>query len=46
MKKRKDITKTRRESTLLELEEFYKFLNEDYFVQELLDDERPEHWYD
>lgn len=46
MRKRKDSLKTIRENTLLELEEFYKFLKEDYFVQELLDDERPEHWYD
>ncbi|MFT7005358.1 MAG: site-specific recombinase XerD [Sulfurimonas sp.] len=46
MKQRKDVVKNIRENTLVELEEFYKFLKEDYFVQELLDDERPEHWYD
>lgn len=46
MKQRKDSLKTVRENTLLELEDFYKFLNEEYFTQELLDDECPEHWFD
>ncbi|WP_404317027.1 hypothetical protein [Malaciobacter canalis] len=32
--------------TINQLNDFCKFLNETYFVQELLDDEKPEHWFD
>jgi len=46
MKERKNSLKTIRENTLLELEEFYKFLKEDYFVQELAKDEGISHWFD
>lgn len=46
MKKRKDEIKSIRENSLLELEDFYKFLREDYFTQELLQDETFEHWFD
>jgi len=33
-------------NTYLELEEYYKSLNEEYFKHELLDDEGFEHWFD
>jgi len=46
MKKRKDAVKTVRENTLVELEEFYKFLKEDYFVQELAEDEGFKSWFE
>ena len=46
MKERKNKIKSIRENSLLELEGFYKFLKEDYFTQELLEDETPMHWFD
>lgn len=46
MKDRKDNLKSIRENTLYELETFYKVLREDYFTQELLEDENYEHWFD
>lgn len=46
MKNRKDNLKSIRENTLYELETFYKVLREDYFTQELLEDESYEHWFD
>ena len=46
MKQRKDSLTTVRENTLLELEDFYKFLKKDYFVQELLEDEDVTSWFD
>lgn len=45
-KKRKDKFKDIRENTLLQLEEYYKFIKKDYFTQELLEDESYEHWFD
>lgn len=46
MKERKNKIKSIRENSLIELEDFYKFLREDYFSQELLEDETFEHWFD
>jgi type III secretory pathway component EscR len=46
MKNRRDTLKTIRGNTLYELESFYKVLREDYFTQELLEDESYEHWFD
>ncbi|WP_310441416.1 hypothetical protein [Sulfurimonas sp.] len=45
MKQRKNQLKKVRENTLLELENFYKLLREDYFSQELLRDEHSEYWF-
>ncbi|QKF77521.1 hypothetical protein [Arcobacter defluvii] len=38
--------KSIREVTFLQLQEYCKFLNNGYFIQELLEDETPEHWFD
>lgn len=46
MKERKNKIKIVRRHSLIELESFYKFMNEDFFTQELLDDETFEHWFD
>ena len=46
MKERKDKIKNVRENSILEIEDFYKFLRKDYFTQELLEDETFEHWFD
>ena len=46
MKERKDKIKTVRMNSLSELENFYKFMREDFFTQELLEDETFEHWFD
>lgn len=46
MKQRKNEYKSIRTNTFLELEGFYKILKNDYFTQELLEDETPEHWFD
>jgi|GEM_PF-5508428 len=43
---RKDRLIRVRKNSILQIEECYKLLKEDYFVQELLDDEGPEHWFD
>ncbi|WP_108064357.1 hypothetical protein [Poseidonibacter lekithochrous] len=32
--------------TIKKIESYYKILKNDYFVQELLDDESPKHWFD
>lgn len=46
MKQRKNNLTSIKENTLLELKDFYKMLKNDYFSQDLLDDERPKHWFD
>lgn len=46
MKERKNKIKIVRMNSLIELESFYKFMNEDFFTHELLDDETFEHWFD
>lgn len=46
MKERKNKIRIVRMNSLLELEGFYKFLREDFFTQELLEDETFEHWFD
>lgn len=32
--------------TIKKIESYYKILKNDYFIQELLDDENPNHWFD
>ncbi len=36
----------RHPDTITQMENYYKILKNDYFIQELLDDETPEHWFD
>jgi len=46
MKKRKNGVVSIHQNTLSTLEEYYKFLKKDFFIQELLDDEHPSSWFD
>lgn len=46
MRARKNGLSRVQKNTLLTLATYYKSLNEDYYVQELLPDESYEHWFD
>ena len=46
MRARKNGLSRVQKNTLLTLTTYYKSLNEDYYVQELLPDESYEHWFD
>ncbi|NBK98823.1 MAG: hypothetical protein EOM50_12515 [Erysipelotrichia bacterium] len=46
MRRRKNELTRVQKNSLLALEAYYKSLQENYFVQELLPDETYEHWFD
>lgn len=46
MSNRKNSITIIRNGTIEKIQEYYKILKDDYFIQELLDDETPEHWFD